>query len=111
MVHAPKVRMGEFTVSAGLPNEVVKRIFRQNWGRLRLCYEKQLEKKPKLEGKLQLDFVITPKGDVASPRASAVTLNDPALLDCITKSTKDITFPQPEAGAPITVSVPISFAP
>lgn len=111
MVHAPKVRMGDFTVSAGLPNDIVKRIFRQNLGRVRLCYEKQLEKKPKLEGKLQFDFTITPDGDVVSPRTAALTLNDPALFDCIAKSTKDITFPQPEAGAPITVSVPISFAP
>ena len=46
MVHTLKVRMGDFTVSAGLPNEIVKRIFRQNLGRVRLCYEKQLEKKP-----------------------------------------------------------------
>ncbi len=111
VVHAPKVRMGDFTVSAGLPPEIVKRIFRQNLGRVRLCYEKQLEKKPKLEGKMRLDFVITPQGDIQAPRSSAVTLNDPALFDCIAKSTQDITFPQPEANAPITVSVPISFSP
>jgi hypothetical protein len=111
MVRAPKVRMGDFTVSAGLPPEIVKRIFRQNLGRVRLCYEKQLEKKPQLEGKMTFDFVITLKGDIQAPRASAVTLNEPVLFDCIAKSTKDIAFPQPEAGAPITVSVPISFAP
>ncbi|HEX2873762.1 MAG TPA: AgmX/PglI C-terminal domain-containing protein [Polyangiaceae bacterium] len=111
MVHPPKVRMGDFTVSAGLPPEIVKRIFRQNLGRVRLCYEKQLEKKPKLEGKMKLDFVITPAGEIQAPRASAVTLNEPTLFECIAKSTKDVTFPQPEANAPITVSVPISFAP
>ena len=110
MVHAPKVRMGEFTVSPGLPPEIVKRIFRQNLGRVRLCYEKQLEKKPQLEGKMKLDFTITPAGEIQAPVGSAVTLNEPALFDCIAKSTKDITFPQPEAGAPVTVSVPISFA-
>lgn len=111
MVHAPKVRMGDFTVSGGLPPEIVKRIFRQNLGRVRLCYEKQLEKKPQLEGKMKLDFTITLQGEIQAPRGSALTLNEPALFECIAKSTKDITFPQPEAGAPITVSVPISFAP
>jgi hypothetical protein len=60
---------------------------------------------------MKLDFVITPEGDIQAPRGSAVTLNEPALFECIAKSTKDITFPQPEEGAPITVSVPISFAP
>jgi hypothetical protein len=111
MTHPPKVRMGDFTVSAGLPPEIVKRIFRQNLGRVRLCYEKQLEKKPKLEGKMKLDFNITLEGDIQAPRGSAVTLNEPTLFECIAKSTKDITFPRPEASAPITVSVPISFAP
>jgi hypothetical protein len=111
MVHAPKVRMGDFTVSAGLPPEIVKRIFRQNLGRVRLCYEKQLEKKPQLEGKMKLDFVINPGGDIQAPRGSALTLDEPTLFACIAKSTKDVTFPQPEAGAPVTVSVPISFAP
>lgn len=111
MVHAPKVRMGDFTVSGDLPPEIVKRIFRQNLGRVRLCYEKQLEKKPKLEGKMQLDFTITPKGEIQAPRGSALTLNEPALFECIAKSTKDVTFPEPAGGAPVTVSVPISFAP
>lgn len=110
MVHAPKVRMGDFTVSGGLPNEVVRRIFRQSLGRVRLCYEEQLVKKPKLEGTLRFDFTITLEGDLSAPRATALTLNEPALFACIAKATKDITFPQPE-GAPIKVSVPISLAP
>jgi hypothetical protein len=110
-VQAPKVRMGDFTVNGRLPPEIVKRIFRQNLGRVRLCYEKQLEKKPKLEGKMQFDFTITLKGDIKDPRGSALTLNEPALFECIAKSTKDTTFPEPEGGVPATVSVPISFAP
>lgn len=109
MRQAPKLRTGEFTVSAGLPNEVVKRIFRQNLGRLRLCYEQQLANKPKLEGKMQLDFVITVQGNVQAPRASAVTLKDAAMFECVVRSLKDVTFPQPEA--PMTVSVPLNFAP
>jgi hypothetical protein len=111
MRRGPKVRTGEFVVSAGFPNEVVKRIFRQNLGRLRLCYEQQLASKPKLEGKMQLDFIITGAGNIQAPRASAVTLNDTAMFDCVVRSLKDITFPQPEAGAAITVSVPLNFAP
>lgn len=109
MRRGPKVRTGEFAVSAGFPNEVVKRIFRQNLGRLRLCYEQQLASKPKLEGKMQLDFIITLAGDIQAPHASAVTLNDTAMFDCVVRSLKDVTFPQPEA--PVTVSVPLSFAP
>lgn len=112
MRKGPMLRMPDFTVSAGLPADVVRRIVRQKIGRFRACYERELTHKPKLEGKFRIDFLITPEGDIASPRISALTLNDASLFTCITNAlTTDIVFPQPEAGAPVTVSTVILFAP
>jgi hypothetical protein len=49
---APKVRMGATSVSGRLPPEVIQRIVRQNYGRLRLCYEAGLRSNPSLQGRV-----------------------------------------------------------
>ena len=46
------LRMGGVTASPGLPAEVIQRIVRQSFGRLRLCYETALAKNPTLQGRV-----------------------------------------------------------
>ena len=63
---APRVRMGATQVSGRLPPEIIQRVVRQNFGRMRFCYEQGLVRKPELAGRVAVRFLIGSDGRVQS---------------------------------------------
>src|SRR6185312_13816821 len=49
---------GSTSVNGRLPPEAIQRVIRQNFGRMRLCYETGLRADPGLAGRVQVRFVI-----------------------------------------------------
>jgi len=107
---APKIAQGDAQVSGSLPPEVTKRIVRQNFGRLRFCYESGLQKNPKLAGTVVVKFVIGRDGTVSNATAQSSTLGDATVDSCVVRAFSSFTFPAPENGI-VTVTYPITFAP
>ncbi len=107
---APKVRMGQTTVSGRLPPEVIQRIVRQNYGRFRLCYEQGLARNPNLEGRVQVRFVIGRDGSVSNVGNGGSDIPDSAVVQCVIRNYYGLSFPQPEGGI-VTVVYPIMFSP
>jgi Ca-activated chloride channel family protein len=107
---APRLRMGQTSVSGQLPPEVVQRIVRQNFGRFRLCYENGLRTNPNLQGKISARFVIGRDGAVSNVGNAGSELTDSSVLSCVLASFYGLTFPQPESGI-VTVVYPITFEP
>ncbi len=107
---APKVRMGQTTVSGRLPPEVIQRIVRQNYGRFRMCYEQGLSRNPNLEGRVQVRFVIGRDGSVSNVQNGGSDLPDSAVVSCVISAYYGLSFPQPEGGI-VTVVYPIMFQP
>jgi hypothetical protein len=106
----PKVKMGSVTVAGHLPPEVIQRIVRQNFGRLRLCYENGLRRDPKLQGTVRVKFVIGRDGAVALAASAGSDMPDAAVEACVIKVFKGLSFPQPEGGV-VSVVYPVRFAP
>ncbi len=107
----PTIHLDTSTVSAGIPPEVIQRIVRQSFGRLRLCYENGRRKDPTLTGRVVVRFVIDPNGDVAQAnKTTGTTLPDPDVVRCVVRSFDTLSFPQPSAGS-VDVVYPIDFAP
>jgi hypothetical protein len=111
---APRIRMGSVVVDGPLPPEVIQRIVRQNFGRFRMCYERDLAKTPTLAGRLTVRFVIQLDGSVKpavvasrewNPAASHATFEQ-----CVTNAFVGLSFPQPE-GRGVTVLYPLTFEP
>jgi len=96
-------------VTGKLPPEVVQRIVRRNFGRLRLCYENGLRRDPRLEGTVFVEFTIGADGSVSGVKSSG-TLPDKAVVDCVDRAFVVLSFPQPEAGT-VKVRYPIQFTP
>ncbi len=72
------------------------------------CYEKALEKNPKLEGRVTAKFVIGGTGAVVESTAEGM----PAIDACIAGVISKITFPRPPASkGAITIIYPFTFAP
>jgi hypothetical protein len=105
-----KVHDGTPTVSGALPVEVIRRILRQNLGRFRLCYyEREHKFDPKLQGHIDIKFIIDREGIVSHAEAQRSDLPD-RMVQCVVRGVFSLSFPQPEEGA-VTVVYPIRFEP
>ncbi len=107
---APQVRVGASQVSGRLPPEVIQRIVRQNFGRLRACYEEGLRLNPNLQGRVAVRFVIQRDGTVGTSEDAGSDLPDGAVVACVARSMTALSFPVPEGGI-ITVTYPLVFTP
>ncbi|MFO0548702.1 MAG: AgmX/PglI C-terminal domain-containing protein [Polyangiaceae bacterium] len=103
----PNVR-GDMGATGKLPPEVIQRVIRQNFSRVRLCYEEGLKKDPKLAGRVTINFVIGRDGSACSVSGGGVP--DAALVNCVTKTFYTLKFPKPEGGI-VKVTYPIEFQP
>ncbi len=107
---APTLRQGATQVNGRLPPEVIQRIVRQNFGRLRLCYENGLRTDPKLAGRVSVKFVIDRSGSVSTAQDGGSDLPNAGVVSCVVRAFGKLTFPQPEGGI-VTVVYPIIFSP
>ena len=104
------VRFENVTATPGLPKEVVQRIVRQNFGRLRLCYKQALTRSSATQGVILLGFVINARGAIERIQAPNA-LNDDAFTRCVVAAVRGLRFPPPEGGKSVSVNMPISFVP
>ena len=107
---APSLRNGAVVVNGRLPPEVVQRIVRQNFGRLRLCYENGLRTNPSLRGRVAVKFVIDRSGSVSTASDGGSDLPDTGVVACVVRAFGNLSFPQPEGGI-VTVVYPLVFTP
>lgn len=103
------VGSAEVSVAGRLAPEIIRRIVRQSYGRIRNCYERVLATNPTLGGKLIVKFVIGRDGKVTRAEGTG-DLTDEATKSCILSTFVSLTFPAPEGGV-VTVSYPIVLVP
>ncbi|HEY8076155.1 MAG TPA: DUF2330 domain-containing protein, partial [Labilithrix sp.] len=104
------VRQGKTTVSGGLPDTVVQRIVRQNFGRFRLCYENGLRSNPELKGRVSVKFGIDAKGSVVDAADAGSEMKDPSVIACIVRGFGNLGFPEPVEKKATRVTYEIDFA-
>ncbi len=104
-----KLKEAGVTVTGRLPKEVIVRIVRASFPRLRACYDALRAADPLAEGSVATSFVIDEKGDVSAAKADAGTLGDPTMRACVQKVFAGMSFPEPDGGK-VDVSYPLAFA-
>ncbi|MFO0756083.1 MAG: AgmX/PglI C-terminal domain-containing protein [Byssovorax sp.] len=102
------LRMGATQVTGRLPPEVIQRIVRQNFSRMRACYERALKRDPALGALVTTRFVINQAGDATSVETTSEPKIDREMIDCVSRTFKALKFPSPESGV-VTVVFPIRF--
>jgi hypothetical protein len=105
-----QMRPGITHVNGRLPPQIIQRIVRQNFGRLRHCYEKGLVANPNLEGRVSVRFVIDRNGSVTNAANGGSSLPSSEVTNCVVSAFYGLSFPKPEGGI-VTVSYPIAFSP
>lgn len=108
-VPVPQVREAAIDVSAGLPPEVVRRILRQNFGRLRLCYENTLRTDPSTEGDVVSTWTIDAKGTMVDLKSDGGSLAKTPLGTCVLGALRSVAFPEPEGAKSVHVRVTHAF--
>jgi hypothetical protein len=91
----------------GLSREEIQRVMVRMMSQMRYCYEKELNRDPNLEGKLQLQWVIQQNGDAA--HAHVGNGLGAAVADCVGRIVQRLKFPNPRGAGVVHVSYPLVF--
>ena len=91
-------------VGDDIDRTLVDRAIQKRMRQIRACYEKALTTKPKLEGKVTIQFRIERAGNVTNVRAKGV---DDELDACIVQQWRKIVFPK--SAHPWDLTYPVVF--
>jgi hypothetical protein len=106
---APGVGAGDPIILGALDKSIIDRIVKKHLPQIRYCYQKELNKNPKLFGKMVVKFVIAKDGSVSSSSTKTSTMKNPIVENCIHSRFMRMRFPQPKGGGIVIVSYPFVF--
>ena len=97
-----KKRVGKMKVGSGKSTGFCKKsniasVVRRRAGAIRSCYEKRLQVKPKLTGKLTARWTIQANGSVSGAAAGG-SMKDGKVKDCVLRVIRRMRFAKPEGG-------------
>lgn len=99
---------GSAEIKRGLEPEVVRKVVMANVTAIRNCYTRELAKRPDLDGKIGVTFVIGSTGDVIKTLSA---VGDRVVGDCINALIARAKFPPPPGGGTVTINYPFVFTP
>ena len=102
----PRIRTGNADVRGSLSKEVIRRVIQRHINEVRFCYEQQLNQRPDLEGRVSVQFVISPTGAVQMAAVSQSDMGSPPVETCIAGAVQRWSFPAPEGGGIVVVNYP-----
>ena len=106
---APGVGRGSPIIMGALDKSLIDRVVKSHMAQIKFCYERELNKNPKLFGKIIVKFVIAKDGSVSSATTKASTMKNPIVEQCVNKRFLRMRFPSPKGGGIVIVSYPFVF--
>jgi hypothetical protein len=107
----PRIEQTEPVVGT-TDKDAIRRVVRMHISEIRACYNEGLKVDPALAGRITIEFVIGPSGQVEDATATDITgLGDPRLPTCIEAAIEQWVFPKPRGGGRVTVSYPFNLVP
>jgi TonB family protein len=105
----PSVGGGIATVRGSLDKEIIRRVVRLHMNEVKYCYDQELGKRASLEGRISVQFVISPLGQVLSSVLNSSTMNNLRVEKCVVDAVKRWDFPKPTGGGIAIVAYPFNF--
>lgn len=103
------ITASEPEVMGSLDKELIRQVIHRNRNQIRYCYESQLTRYPKLNGKVAIKFVISGAGSVASSSVAQSTAGNAELETCVAGRVRTWVFPKPKGGGIVVVTYPFIF--
>ena len=95
----------------GLTAKQIRKVVMSRRNGIRTCYERQLNRRKNLSGKVVIRWSIKADGRVKGAKISSSSLGDGAAEDCIVRQFARMKFPSPGSGEIPVVKFPFIFAP
>ncbi len=96
----------EAFVEGGLDRNEIAAVINRHVSEIRFCYEKGLQNRPKLSGRVAIRFLIGAKGIVTVAQVDQSSLGHAPVEGCIRDRLKTWNFPRPEGGVTVKVTYP-----
>lgn len=106
---APEVVGSNEVQVIGMDKELIRQVIHQHRNEVRYCYELELTRNPKLQGKTAVKFLISGSGAVTASRVVESTVRSSQLDDCVAGRVRMWQFPKPPGGGTVTVTYPFVF--
>jgi hypothetical protein len=101
----PRISSPTAEITGSLSKETVRRTIGLHVAEVRHCYTQALTSRPELQGRVVVQFVISPSGAVSRAVVKDSSLGDPRTAQCIADVVGRIDFPAPQGGL-VVVSYP-----
>lgn len=102
----PRITVDRVDTRGSLSKEVIRRIINRHLNEVRYCYEQALTRRPDLQGRVAVKFIIAPTGAVQTAMRASSTVANPQLEGCIVNAVRRWIFPAPEGGGIVAVTYP-----
>ncbi len=96
----------EISTEGGLDRNEIAAVIQRHLSEVRFCYEKGLQKNPRLSGRVSMKFMIGPNGRVTTAQIGNSSLNYQPSETCIRDRLKTWKFPEPQGGVTVKVNYP-----
>jgi hypothetical protein len=101
--------LANVVLTSSLDNEPILRVMRRNRNQIRYCYEVELIRFPRQQGRLTVKFAISPRGSVESPTITQSNVGNADLESCIAGRIRTWVFPRPTIDSTVIVTYPINL--
>jgi hypothetical protein len=102
------LNQGAAGTDGSLSREQIYRVVASHVAAIQFCFEKELQRFPKLTGKVVLGWRVELDGSVSGARVDSSTLSHPPTEGCMVRQLKTWSFPKPQ-GTVAQVSFPFLF--
>jgi hypothetical protein len=99
----------EFSTEGGLDKDSVRKMLLHYRKDIRTCYERALQTKPRITGRIVFKWKILGAGPVEWIRLNSSTVESPNLADCVETVVRSIKFPVAPNHQPTIVIYPFEF--
>lgn len=102
----PKIGIGRIRMKGALDKELIRRTVRRHLNEVKFCYQRELQRNPKLGGRIVVQFTIGGKGTVLLSKVQSSTLDNATVESCVASAVRRWSFPAPQGGGLVMVSYP-----
>jgi hypothetical protein len=107
----PELSIPAPEVHGPLDKELIRRAVRSQSQAFRFCYERELQHKPELSGRVVTRFTIAPNGRVVAAMTEASSMNDAVVDACVADVFRRLEMPKmpPGMSGVAIVTYPLAF--
>jgi len=102
------IQTGQVAVLGAIDKELIRRVIQEHASQIRYCYEQELQRDPKLEGKVVIRWIINADGHVSNPQVDGggTTLSSDPVHRCMMDRIQSWEFPKPKGGGIAVITYP-----